>query len=96
MDKIVMSYQPDILVIDKQRKTAVVTNVAISNDSNNRKKEHHQEDLEDEGNSGPSDNHNTWCSDLQVRCSDHESVVPAEPRYNIRDLCLEEHSPGNS
>lgn len=36
MDKLVMSNQLDIVVVDTQRKTAIETDVAIPSDSNNR------------------------------------------------------------
>ncbi|TWW57464.1 hypothetical protein D4764_07G0001830 [Takifugu flavidus] len=36
----VVANQPDIVVVDKHRKTVVVIDVAISSDSNIRKKEH--------------------------------------------------------
>ncbi|CAI5667744.1 unnamed protein product [Oreochromis niloticus] len=36
----VVANQPDIVVVDKQEKTAVVIDVAVPNDSNIRKKEH--------------------------------------------------------
>ena len=39
-DKIVMANQPDIVVVDKWEKTAVMVNVAISSDSNIRRKKH--------------------------------------------------------
>ncbi|MGZ7254081.1 hypothetical protein ACXWO5_10720, partial [Streptococcus pyogenes] len=39
-DKMVVANQPDIVVVDKQKKTAVVIDVAVPNDSNIRKKEH--------------------------------------------------------
>ncbi|KAL3988692.1 Arf-GAP with Rho-GAP domain, ANK repeat and PH domain-containing protein 1 [Sarotherodon galilaeus] len=39
-DKTAVANQPDIVVVDKQKKTAVVIDVAIPNDSNIRKKEH--------------------------------------------------------
>ena len=39
-DKLVMANQPDIVLIDKQQKKAVVIDVAIPSDSNIRKKEH--------------------------------------------------------
>ena len=39
-DKLVMANQPDIVLINKQQKKAVVIDVAIPSDSNIRKKEH--------------------------------------------------------
>ncbi|TWW77705.1 hypothetical protein D4764_12G0010950 [Takifugu flavidus] len=39
-DKMVVANQPDIVVVDKHRKTVVVIDVAIPSDSNIRKKEH--------------------------------------------------------
>ncbi|XP_076747453.1 uncharacterized protein LOC143421715 [Maylandia zebra] len=39
-DKMVVANQPDIVVVDKQKKTAVVIDVAVPNDSNIGKKEH--------------------------------------------------------
>lgn len=39
-DKIVMTNQLDIAIIDMQKRTAVVVNVAIPNDGNIRKKVH--------------------------------------------------------
>lgn len=39
-DKMVMANQPNIVVVDKQQKTAVVVDVAIPSDSNIKKKEH--------------------------------------------------------
>ncbi len=39
-DKLVMANQPDIVLIDKQQKKALVIDVAIPSDSNIRKKEH--------------------------------------------------------
>lgn len=39
MDKVVMANQPDILVLDKQKKIAIVIDVAIPSDGNIRKKE---------------------------------------------------------
>ena len=43
-DKMVMANQPDIVVVDKHQRTAVVIDVAIPRDSNIRKKE--QEKME--------------------------------------------------
>uniref|UniRef100_A0A087YQ23 Uncharacterized protein n=1 Tax=Poecilia formosa TaxID=48698 RepID=A0A087YQ23_POEFO len=39
-DKMVMANQPDIVVVDKQQRKAVVVDVAIPSDYNIRKKEH--------------------------------------------------------
>lgn len=39
-DKLVVANQPDIFVLDKQNKTAVVTDVTVPSDSNIRQKEH--------------------------------------------------------
>ena len=39
-DKMVMANQPDIVIIDKQQRKAVVIDVAIPSDSNIKKKEH--------------------------------------------------------
>ncbi len=39
-DKMAIANQPDIVVVDKQRKTAVVIEVAIPSDNNIKKKEH--------------------------------------------------------
>lgn len=38
-DQMVVTSQPDVLVVDKQEKRPVVVDVAIPNDSNLRKKE---------------------------------------------------------
>lgn len=40
--ELVMTNQLDILVVDKQRNTAVVIDVATPSDCNIRKKEHHK------------------------------------------------------
>lgn len=40
MDKLMMTNQPDIVILDKQRRKAVVTEVATSSDSSIKKKEH--------------------------------------------------------
>ena len=39
-DKMLMTNQPDMVVVDKQEKKAPVVDLAIPNDSNIRKKEH--------------------------------------------------------
>ena len=39
-DKMVIANQPDIVLVDKHQRTAVVIDVAIPSDSNIRKKEH--------------------------------------------------------
>ena len=39
-DKMVVVSRPDIVVVDKSEKTAVVLDVAIPSDNNIRKKEH--------------------------------------------------------
>ena len=41
-DKLVMANQPDIVVVDKHQRTAVVVDVAILNYSNIGKKEHEE------------------------------------------------------
>ena len=39
-DKLVMADQPDIMMVDKHQRTAVVVDVAIPSDGNIREKEH--------------------------------------------------------
>ena len=39
-NKLVMANQPDIVVVDKHQRTAVVVDVTITSNSNIRKKEH--------------------------------------------------------
>ena len=39
-DKLMMANQPDVVVVDKRQRTAVVEDVAIPRDGNIRKKEH--------------------------------------------------------
>lgn len=75
-DKLVMANQPDIVVVYKQRKMAVVLEVAIISDSNIRKKEHE----EDGSNSGTRNcpNRSTRGSYAQIG-----RVAPSDARNNI-------------
>lgn len=90
--------QPDIVVVDKQEKNAVVVDVAILSDGNIRKKKHERllraergavEDVGSKGISGASCDGSTWGYNPQTG-----KVAPADSR--IWDLCAEEHSPRNS
>ena len=43
----VLANQPDIVIIDKQKKEAVVINIAVPSDSNIKKKEHNKLETRD-------------------------------------------------
>lgn len=86
-----MANQPNIVVLEKQRMMVIVIDVAISSDSNIRKKEHEtleaekraREDTEGDGNSSSCGNQNTWDTDPQTG-----RVSPAERlRHSQRHRC---------
>ena len=66
-DSKVLSNQPDMVIIDNQKKEAVVIDIAVPSDSNIKKKEYEKmekyqgtgEDVKGEGQSGPSNNRST-------------------------------------
>uniref|UniRef100_A0A8C5DHN0 PiggyBac transposable element-derived protein domain-containing protein n=1 Tax=Gouania willdenowi TaxID=441366 RepID=A0A8C5DHN0_GOUWI len=96
-----MENQPDIVVVDKEQRKAVVVDIAIPSDFNIRKKEHEKlekyqgpgvgENLEGEGISGARGHWGTRGSDPQTG-----GVAPADPRKYIRHLGPEKCSSRNS
>ncbi|XP_077138906.1 uncharacterized protein LOC143804564 [Ranitomeya variabilis] len=44
MDKQVFGYQPDIMIVDKDQKTAMIIDVSVPSDSNIRKKEYEKQE----------------------------------------------------
>ena len=93
-----MAYQPDVAVVDKHQRTAVVVDVIIPSKGNIRKKEHEKlekyqgragKHVECEGSGSASINQGTGC------CNPQDGLLAqADTRNNLRDLGPEERIAG--